>query len=77
MINATSGHHCHSDVICYIPDARSQRKQNNIFFSFQTFGAPTIVAHVNGKEEFIFGSDRFPILAMLIGKYLFVFVFSF
>jgi hypothetical protein len=43
-------------------------KQNNVFFSFQTFGAPTIVAHVNGKEEFIFGSDRFPILAMLIGK---------
>ena len=43
-------------------------KQKNVFFSFQTFGAPTIVAHVNGKEEFIFGSDRFPILAMLIGK---------
>nr|QSC42406.1 glutathione S-transferase kappa [Crassostrea hongkongensis] len=30
------------------------------------FGSPWIVAHINGKKESIFGSDRFPILAMLL-----------
>ncbi|XP_050391468.1 glutathione S-transferase kappa 1 [Patella vulgata] len=32
------------------------------------FGAPFIVAHVNGKEEVVFGSDRFPILARILGE---------
>nr|KAG5706473.1 hypothetical protein BaRGS_032866 [Batillaria attramentaria] len=32
------------------------------------FGAPFIVAHVNGKKEIFFGSDRFPVLAMVIGN---------
>jgi glutathione S-transferase kappa 1 len=32
------------------------------------FGAPIIVTEVNGKKEWIFGSDRFPILADLIGE---------
>lgn len=32
------------------------------------FGAPTIVAHVNGKQEMIFGCDRFPILANILGE---------
>ncbi|XP_070206648.1 glutathione S-transferase kappa 1-like isoform X2 [Littorina saxatilis] len=32
------------------------------------FGAPFIVAHVNGKKEAFFGADRFPILAMVIGE---------
>lgn len=29
------------------------------------------MAHINGKKESIFGSDRFPILAMLLGKYMY------
>ncbi|KAK7496800.1 hypothetical protein BaRGS_00012009 [Batillaria attramentaria] len=32
------------------------------------FGAPFIVAHVNGKKEIFFGSDRFPVMAMVIGE---------
>lgn len=35
----------------------------------QAFGAPTIVAHVNGKKELFFGSDRFPQLAALLGEF--------
>ena len=34
----------------------------------QCFGAPFIVVHVNGEKEVFFGSDRFPVLAMVIGK---------
>ncbi|CAH1775146.1 unnamed protein product [Owenia fusiformis] len=32
------------------------------------FGSPIIIAHVDGKEHLIFGSDRFPILAMILGE---------
>jgi len=32
------------------------------------FGAPFMVCHVNGKKEIFFGSDRFPIMAMVIGE---------
>ncbi|PVD36904.1 hypothetical protein C0Q70_03895 [Pomacea canaliculata] len=32
------------------------------------FGAPYIVAHVNGKKEIFFGSDRFPVMALIIGE---------
>ena len=38
------------------------------FLWLQAFGAPTIIAHVNGKKEMVFGSDRFPILAQMLGK---------
>jgi len=31
------------------------------------FGAPTIVAHVDGKPHMYFGSDRFFLLAHLLG----------
>ena len=34
----------------------------------QCFGAPFIVAHLNGRKEVFFGSDRFPVLAMVLGK---------
>ena len=43
---------------------------NFLLISFQAFGAPTFVIHVNGKKEMIFGSDRFPILARILGKSL-------
>lgn len=32
------------------------------------FGVPTIITYINGKPELVFGSDRFPILAMIIGE---------
>ncbi|KAK3104461.1 hypothetical protein FSP39_002497 [Pinctada imbricata] len=32
------------------------------------FGAPTFIAHVDGKQEMVFGSDRFPILAKILGE---------
>ncbi|ESO84078.1 hypothetical protein LOTGIDRAFT_108316 [Lottia gigantea] len=35
----------------------------------EAFGAPYIVAHVEDKEEVIFGADRFPILAALIDEH--------
>uniref|UniRef100_A0A023FUN8 Glutathione S-transferase kappa n=1 Tax=Amblyomma parvum TaxID=251391 RepID=A0A023FUN8_AMBPA len=35
---------------------------------YGAFGAPTIVAHVGGKPEVFFGSDRFELLAHVMGK---------
>ncbi|KAK3788031.1 hypothetical protein RRG08_051105 [Elysia crispata] len=32
------------------------------------FGSPIIATEVNGEKEFVFGSDRFPILADMIGE---------
>ena len=34
----------------------------------QAFGAPFIVAHVDGKKERFFGSDRMELLAHTLGK---------
>ena len=40
------------------------------YFSYrQAFGAPLIVAHVNGEPHVYFGSDRFLLLAHLLGKW--------
>ncbi|KAH6943553.1 hypothetical protein HPB50_024326 [Hyalomma asiaticum] len=35
---------------------------------YGAFGAPTIVAHVAGKPEVFFGSDRFELMAHVMGK---------
>jgi len=35
----------------------------------QAFGSPTIIAH-GKKPVMLFGSDRFPILAQVLGKYM-------
>jgi len=35
----------------------------------QAFGSPFIIAHVNNVPEIFFGSDRFPQLAMVMGKF--------
>lgn len=35
---------------------------------YRAFGAPTIVAHVAGKPEVFFGSDRFEVMAHVMGK---------
>lgn len=34
----------------------------------QAFGAPIIVAHVKNNPEVFFGSDRFELMAHLLGK---------
>ena len=36
-------------------------------YIFQAFGSPTIIAHVGDKPVMLFGSDRFPILAQVLG----------
>nr|KAG8539007.1 hypothetical protein GDO81_021609 [Engystomops pustulosus] len=36
----------------------------------EVFGMPSIVAHINDKPELFFGSDRFELLAHLLGQYL-------
>lgn len=36
--------------------------------SFQAFGFPMMVCHVDGKLEMFFGSDRFELMAHCIGK---------
>lgn len=35
---------------------------------YGAFGAPTIVAHVDGKPHMFFGSDRFELMAHVMGK---------
>ena len=35
----------------------------------QAFGSPYIVAEVNEKKETFFGSDRFELMAHVIGKF--------
>ena len=34
-----------------------------------SFGAPWIVVHLNGQKHSFFGSDRFHIMARLLGMY--------
>lgn len=36
----------------------------------QAFGAPTIVAHINGEPQMFFGSDRFLVMAHMFGKWI-------
>ncbi|CAG2244305.1 glutathione S-transferase kappa 1-like [Mytilus galloprovincialis] len=50
-------------------DVKNRLKKNTTeALNYGTFGAPTIIAHVNNKPELVFGSDRFPILAMLLDE---------
>lgn len=37
-------------------------------FGYGAFGVPSIVAHVGGKPELFFGSDRFPVLAQELNE---------
>ena len=53
------------------PSAPLKSFQNRHLLSisfFQAFGAPFIVAHIDGKREVFFGSDRFHVMAMVIGE---------
>ncbi|GBN27036.1 Glutathione S-transferase kappa 1 [Araneus ventricosus] len=36
--------------------------------NYGAFGAPMIVAHIKGKPEVFFGSDRFELLAYVLGE---------
>ncbi|XP_078616643.1 glutathione S-transferase kappa 1-like [Branchiostoma floridae x Branchiostoma japonicum] len=40
----------------------------NQALAYGAFGAPTIVAHVEGTPVMIWGSDRFPLLAHMLGE---------
>ena len=52
---------------CFCKKIRVLRQK---YFSYiQAFGAPIIVAHVSGKPHMYFGSDRFLLLAHLLGKW--------
>lgn len=51
------------------PEVKNRLKQTTQeALDMGAFGSPFIVAHVNGKKETFFGSDRFPVLAMVIGE---------
>ena len=38
-----------------------------LLYLFQAFGSPTIIAHVGERPVMLFGSDRFPVLAQVLG----------
>ncbi|GFU46903.1 glutathione S-transferase kappa 1 [Nephila pilipes] len=44
------------------------RKYTDEALEYGAFGAPMIVAHVKGKPEVFFGSDRFELLAYVLGE---------
>nr|QGA31153.1 glutathione transferase kappa 2 [Pardosa pseudoannulata] len=44
------------------------RKYTEEALDYGAFGAPMIVAHINNKPEVFFGSDRFELLAHVLGK---------
>ncbi|GFR03501.1 glutathione S-transferase kappa 1 [Trichonephila clavata] len=54
-----------------INDAQTKqrlRKYTDEALEHGAFGAPMIVAHVEGKSEVFFGSDRFELLAYVLGE---------
>lgn len=42
--------------------------------TFKAFGAPNIVAHIDGEPQMFFGSDRFLLLAHMMGKLKYSFI---
>lgn len=44
------------------------RKYTDDALEYGAFGAPIIVAHIDNKPEVIFGSDRFELMAHLLGE---------
>ncbi|CAG0895808.1 unnamed protein product [Darwinula stevensoni] len=44
------------------------KKETEYAYKKGAFGAPYIIAHANGEEHYLFGSDRFPILAVVLKK---------
>ncbi|PAV69534.1 hypothetical protein WR25_12001 [Diploscapter pachys] len=48
----------------------AQELENNTQEAIEqgAFGAPWIVVHKDGEDHYFFGSDRFPLIAQLIGK---------
>ncbi|CAG0880512.1 unnamed protein product [Darwinula stevensoni] len=44
------------------------KKETEYAYEKGAFGSPYIIAHANGEEHCFFGSDRFPILAMVLKK---------
>nr|KAG8539005.1 hypothetical protein GDO81_021609 [Engystomops pustulosus] len=53
------------------PEVKNKLKENTEkALEYGVFGMPSIVAHINDKPELFFGSDRFELLAHLLGQYL-------
>ncbi|KAG8539013.1 hypothetical protein GDO81_021607, partial [Engystomops pustulosus] len=50
------------------PEVKNKLKENTEkALEYGVFGMPSIVAHINDKPELFFGSDRFELLAHLLG----------
>ncbi|XP_072281291.1 glutathione S-transferase kappa 1 isoform X1 [Pyxicephalus adspersus] len=51
------------------PEVKNKLKENtDIALKYGAFGMPSFVAHINGKPELFFGSDRFELLAHSLGE---------
>ncbi|XP_071986145.1 glutathione S-transferase kappa 1-like [Engystomops pustulosus] len=51
------------------PEVKNKLKENTEkALEYGVFGMPSIVAHINDKPELFFGSDRFELLAHLLGE---------
>ncbi|CAI9592006.1 unnamed protein product [Staurois parvus] len=52
------------------PEVKNKLKETtDIALKYGVFGMPSIVAHINGKPEMYFGSDRFELLAHKLGGF--------
>ncbi|KAG9484917.1 hypothetical protein GDO78_008168 [Eleutherodactylus coqui] len=51
------------------PEVKSKLKETtDKALEYGVFGMPSIVAHINGRPELFFGSDRFELLAHMLGE---------
>ncbi|XP_066456939.1 glutathione S-transferase kappa 1-like [Eleutherodactylus coqui] len=51
------------------PEVKSKLKATtDKALEYGVFGMPSIVAHINGRPELLFGSDRFELLAHMLGE---------
>ncbi|XP_040217910.1 glutathione S-transferase kappa 1-like [Rana temporaria] len=51
------------------PEVKNKLKENtDSALKYGVFGMPSIVAHINGKPQLYFGSDRFELLAHNLGE---------
>ncbi|KAH9513586.1 Glutathione S-transferase kappa 1 [Bulinus truncatus] len=62
------------DIAIIVPMIKDESVKNKLkattkeAFDLGAFGAPMIVTEINGQKEWVFGSDRFPIFAEMIGE---------
>ncbi|KAK0061305.1 glutathione-S-transferase kappa 1 [Biomphalaria pfeifferi] len=62
------------DIAAFLPLIKDESVKNRLkattkeAYDLGAFGSPMIVTEVDGKKEWVFGSDRFPLFAELIGE---------